>query len=478
MISEAISQPAERAEYEQINTAELARALDDFALARGVNLALDTQEGSLALASESPMPVTEDKTQEELRTDGYNDMWRSYDLLEGIGTESERAGKPGCTVCIPLAILNNEDVSGMPDVMDLIRQSQLEWGRDINVIVWANAGYTQDESQEDVAQRADVAYQALRAVLETKAGNGIQIMTALEVLPKEKPHMEAMTVNEAAMNRVRSHYEDAVSILAAESGYGFDHPVIWLDADMKFMPSNALEDLSEAVRSFDGLLAHADIQFTTEWVGDKGLAAMDDATKAVAINEIQRRQMKRMGGQLQRGGYVEECGLAHAVGVGLRAGGIDTSILSHTDESVSLRRRIILRSFYAGHGEGAVPRKLMELVRGDAEYYDVTVDLPVRSVCIGLSARGQRRAVQRDGVQALQADYRDGYVLYSDAGPERIAPEPIGREEMNDLLAHNGALYHVSDDPETAQRLRRSQDRLGRLVSRLFDDPSQQSKDT
>lgn len=471
MTSEAVPQSAERAEYEQINAAELIKAVDDFALARGVNLARDSQEGSNALASESPMPVIEGKTEDELRSAGYDDMRRSYDLLEDIGAKPEGTDKPGCTVCIPLAILNKEDSGSVPHVLDLVRRSQVKWGRNINVIIWANAGYKKDENEVEVAQKAGAAYQALRTELEAKTGDGLRIMTALEVLPKEKPYKKIMTVNEAAMNRIRSHYEDAVSILAVEEGYGFDHPVIWLDADINSMSIDALKDLSEAVRRFDGLVPHADMQFTTEWVGDEGLAAADDATKAVAINEIQRRQLSRIGGRLQDGEYVEECGLAHAVGVGLRAGGIDTSILSHTNESASLIRRTLLRSYQAGVGQGAVPRRLMELAREDAEDYDVPLNTVVGSARMYVSGRGRRRAVQRAGVQALRADYRDAYLLYNDAGPEPSSSQPISRDEVNSLLAHNWALYDIPDDAKTAERIRRlqvSQNRLGQVVHRLF----------
>jgi hypothetical protein len=346
------------------NVEALRHSFESYAVRRGTALntePVDREDGRALVA-----PFTEDLDsisdgeKSERFTKGTAEIEANYSLIERIGPSAENEEESDCTVCIPVALLH-EDISTVVNTVGLIKRAQQASGKPVDVVLWTNARYN-EYNKDEIQAAASEKYDALKTELATYTDEGLRVDMALQTLD----------ANDTAISKIRANSMDAIAMQAIVKGQGYEHPVVWLDADTTFMAKSALSELSDEVRSFDSAFAHANLQWSTEWA--KGpLAEQDDATKAVALNEIHRRQLARMTEDGRTSGYVEEMGLAFAVGTYLQSGGVNT--LTPKDESKWL--------MVQARPNGALRRPEFT---GDSERMQKLKNLPAAR--IGTSARG------------------------------------------------------------------------------------------
>jgi hypothetical protein len=399
-------------------------------------------------------------------------MEGNYELLEDVGpSKDEEHPDPFMTICIPVALLQ-EDQATIDRTLDAIHTSQKTLDKPIQVILWANARYEQAEQaglKTSIKQRyqalrtppkAAKRYEKLRASLGRFDGTGLEFKTALQVLPEE----------DSTMSQLRSNYMDSISILAQKEGYGYDHPIMWLDADTTYITANTLGDIGSKVKNFDALFVHAAERYTMEWAKGKPRSELDDETKSVMLNEIHRRitSKKALSQDPEHGtGYTEESGLAFAVGTYLDAGGVDINDPINEAGLLIKNGRELLSRGNAGFHRDHSPNDETEALPSLVEY--------VRSARIGLSARRHYRAVKAIGVRALYnvqfQNYSD-YTLFSDRSSSKAKTppkEPITRDGMHKFIrlqesANRRRVSPLLEPSEEQQRL------VGNMVDANFKD--------
>jgi hypothetical protein len=361
---------------------------------------------------------------------GSNTVADNYALLETLPGDHPdvEPDKPALTVCIPLAI-NREDPAALGRALDVLAKAQRQFGKPVDVIIWANAKYATDPEQAAAAETAALHYAALRERLAARSAQGLHIRTALQVLPEP----------EATMSKLRANYMDAVAVDAEVRDLGYDHPVMWVDADVTGLSRHVFEQIESGVRDFKSMLVRPyATHYSIDWAAGQPLSEADTPTRAVAISEIMRRQEKRHSGRM---GYPEESGFAFAVGTYLLLGGINTS--DPINESHKLRgkaheRMEKIREYQDRYGKDAAippelsmaPHHLME--GGYYPYLEIMENL--ESSSITMSARRQREVFERAGVPALQHEetrYRHG--SFSDMQPHDTV-ETYGSDDVADQL--------------------------------------------
>jgi len=341
-------------------------------------------------------------------------MQKQYDRLQDLEPDSgERAAM---TICIPVAI-EKEDPAAVAKAVGLLQQSVAS-DDNYEVVLWANAKDTGDKD------KIDSNYQALLSTLRDTEHPNLQIKSTLKLLPEGSA---------GKMGTIRADYMDAVAIDCQKRGYGYDHPVLWLDADTTSVSKGALEDIAAAVRSFDAAFVHADLRFSADWATGKKISELDDATKAVAVDEIHRRQGARERPEFNdKTQYHEESGLAFSIGVYLKDGGLERSLSGSESDSLM-----------ATHHWG---KKLPAYLGKDMEPRDMPEIQYLKSARIGTSARRQHELVNRLGPSELSFPTQD-YELFTDVegdGKERT----ITREVAIDMVAKTEAKEQKSKEDE------------------------------
>lgn len=354
-------------------------------------------------------------TTHEALESGLESLRANYDLLEDVGEKrEEEESEPVCTVCIPVAVLREPAEA----VARLVETAGSSAHGPVEVVLWANAKFD-DETEETIRLEAKSKYEILRKSVET-VNPDIRVRTALQVLPKE----------EATMSKVRSNFMDAVIMEGVERGYEFEHPVVWLDADTVAASNNMLEELSSAVRSQDALFVHADARFSLDWASGRPLSELDDAAKAVAVNEIHRRQIIRGLAPHETVGYIEESGLAFGLGTYLCADGIDTS------DPINEAARLMMNASEVNDTKrgGLIPWRL-QLSNDPVELIKV-----VKTARIENSARRHYEVAKQEGAIGLFDidSSRYGKKLFTDM--TQIDPKDISipKAHMRGLRKQNG----------------------------------------
>ena len=197
----------------------------------------------------------------------------SFDSLHSI--EPGEDDVTDMTICIPVAILK-EDPETVAHTINLL-QTSVTSDKKYEVILWANANLEDDQS---ITQ---LKYKELIQKIEGHEIPNLLVKTALHFWSGE-------AVN---MSEVRSGYMEAVAMDAHTKGYGYDYPVMWLDADTNSISKGTLENTSAAVRRFDAAFVHPSIRWNADWATDQKVGQLDDSTRAIAIKEIHRRQGAR-----------------------------------------------------------------------------------------------------------------------------------------------------------------------------------------
>lgn len=414
---------------------------------------------------------------EESDETSFESLLENHSLLEDIGEKPEAdTTEPACTVCIPVALLR-EDITTIDRTISLLAEAQKKMGKPVEVILWTNARY-EDGNQEAIEQEASQRYDSLKEHLRGSTNDALRLRSALQVLPKER----------ATMSQLRANYMDAVAMEGVERGYGFEHPVIWVDADMTQMTDNTLQELEAGVRNFDAKFLHADVRYSADWAERTGLEKQDDATRAFVVNEIQRRQDNRLRSSKDSSAeYIEEWGLAFALGTYLKAGGVNTEF--PVDESRNLLEATLDRELKAISNRVYKDSKNLRLQEEYVEGGDLDSIVPsflwptdeppqhlkyIKSAHIGGSGRGQYEKIKQNGVDSLVNNGTGKYELFSDM--ELKDPGTLGGVISNDEM-HNLATLQEDDrrsdelilDPDQVRRQEFSRRVIRRMIDKYFE---------
>jgi hypothetical protein len=406
-----------------------------------------------------------------------------YDLLEPLPNEPADAQtpKPALTVWIPLAI--NSDTTVLTKALDVITtKAQENFGKPVDVVVWANAKYAKDSEKDTVAEAAAQSYTALREQLSARGEQkDLHIRTALQVLPKA----------EATMSNIRANYMDAGAVDAVVQDLGYDHPNVWIDADATDLNKDAFQQIEDEIRTFKTMFTHPyATRYAMDWATGQPLSEADTATKAVAITEIMRRQEKRSYGWR---GYTEESGLAFAIGTYLLIGGVDTNADEGAQgaeiegESNNLDRKMTERflaivDYQRKHGKDApLPLEIQmappHLAKGaDPE---IMMNLQHKNSYISLSGRRQHAIFELGGIAALDRE-NDGelYTLFSDVqsdkphaahDPSQVAAELIKKIDKKEEFASKSSIEENRLQGRKKARIARA------LVARYLDNQQKTS---
>lgn len=123
------------------------------------------------------------------------------------------------------------------------------------------------------------------------------------------------------MNRVRAEHTDVIAYDGMKRQFSFDHPVIWLDADMRAISPSGLMKLQAAIKNTDQAVSVAAPlmqNFHIEAPNPSDAERLAQTFELVGRG-ITREIFERKG---QRVGYTEEWGLTFSLGGYMLAGGI------------------------------------------------------------------------------------------------------------------------------------------------------------
>jgi len=387
-------------------------------------------------------------------------MYDYYALLEDLpdAEETSEAAKPALTVTMPLAILG-EDIATPLRALELIQAERAYCDGDIEVVLWANAGFQGRYEESQIVAKARNRYQDLRTALADQTTKGVRVRTALEVF--ELPISQSVP-----MSQLRANYMEAVTVDAIERGFGYDHPVLWLDADTTDVGKGSLQQIITSVRQLDSYFIHADTRYSIDWAHGTPFNKLDDASKAVAISEVLRRCFVRNG--MERA-YDEECGLAFALGTYLFSGGVSTQ--RPIGEAHDLLNQAV-------HGRIRPYPHIVEALAIETPIDSAVRYLPKARV--GTSARRHLALVQQKGAQALvDADTTDYGQPFTALGSHRKelwqkTAVPITREDMDRLVVDRAReIRHFS--PATLFYPDKLEPFIGpasRLIGKYFEDAS------
>lgn len=374
--------------YEELNKKFLRIALDQyFHRYEEVRRYRYLQEGKQSGYSQSEI-----KKDQRDAAEAFAAAEANYDKLETLG--DIETGPSALTVAIPVAVLS-EDFVSLKHTLEEITKAQEYLGQPVNVVVWANAFYKGKRQEKKTVNDAEARFEVLKNELKDFSTNDVRIRPALAIY-KGSLHMA----------NVRKDYMEATGLMLAEEGNGFMHPVLWLDADTTRLSKDAFIGIKQTVEKGEILYPHLRLKFMIDWT-DALLSQADNATKAVAVDEINRRLAYRGNDDK---GYYEESGFACAIGTYLSSGGLNApypkmpipaisetnTLLQHTIETARMRSSLQgVNSAEDLKGWGIIPP---ELIASDSPT-KLTGYLDRAS--IGTSARRMYRRVRQGGAVAL-----------------------------------------------------------------------------
>jgi len=395
-----------------------------------------------------------------------NTMDDNYDLLESLsGAEQERE-KPEITICIPVAI-NREDPSTTRRALDVVSRAQQKFGKPVQVILWANAKYRDGNDKEAVSMEALGRYDSLRTSLRERQDGALEIRTALQVKPQ----------HEASIGQVRANYMEAVALDVQKRHLGYDHPVMWIDADAIDISDNTFEQVTQKVRSFEDFFVHPMTHYGIDWHEGATLDQADAATKVVVIDEIRRRQENRnviratANNADIAGVYHEENGLAFAIGTYLSIGGLPAG--QRANESRCLIDAALYTTYEAQeyyrqeHGMGPsddVPLSVGFLPESTARKLTQTPKAIeyLTQTYTTMAARKQISRVMEEGPQGLYDIWTKNYRrLYVDE-------EGVGARWSDDQIHERTPVYIEHSSQYNPRITDQHKALLRRLVARYF----------
>ena len=410
---------------------------------------LNQQELNNALEEYTQFPG-EDTTEPELQVGRAMDaLLANHDMLEDVAGSNEAVNaKPAMTICVPVAILK-EDSARITKLLEDIKAQQKYFSEPVEVILWTNAKFSPD-TEASVKEEAAKAYEQLKDQIQCTVDGSIQIKSALKVSPEA----------EFSMSKVRSDYMEALAIHAKERGYGFDHAVMWLDADTTDIRYGTLKAVADDVKSFKTLFSQPTMYYSVDWA-DKPIAEMDNATRAFAVDEVARRMALRAGAPNghyggNEHGYFEESGCSFALGTYLRAGGVNRR--DPINETMGLinrasQKREEQRKELRGLG-GIIPKTLTSR----QEVFSLgrqKITHRVTEARIYVSGRNHYEGLRETGVMAERRSdsslSNESYRLFADVATTDVAAD-INIDNLK-RRATTGASRGTNYDSEKIERL-------------------------
>jgi hypothetical protein len=393
---------------------EYAAAVERFMLARG------EEEGS-------------SQVEDDMKQVGLASMEANFTLLQDLTVAEVEDGieESICTVAIPVAILN-EDIGTIVSTIEKLKRSQGHSEKPVDVVIWANARFSND-NKGDVEEVASKSYAQLVDGLHELGDEKLRIKTALQLISDDK----------FSMSQLRSNYMDAIALDSLDKDYGFNHPVMWVDADTTSISKDTIESLAEPLLKNEALFTHADLRFSVDWSPNTLPSEMDDATKAVIVNEMQRRQTKALSNKGNDGGYVEESGLAFSIGVYLNAGGVDKT--DPINESAMLiRKATAVREAGFMSEKGIIPASIDDC---NGRFIDTVKH--VKSARMAVSARRHYEVAKVKGAEGLYDIDASGYgdTLFTDMSPSEENSVPISVSDMKSLYESNAQIGNIRNPP-------------------------------
>ena len=240
---------------------------------------------------------------------------------ERVKPVSEKVTNTGMTVCVPLAI-RHETPETIERFMQQIINASSNVENGVNVLIWANAKYNENENSIDVKQQSEALYEELRQKLldlENKPESAnITISTALEVVPS----------SEFSMSQIRNNYMEAITGRLIDGEIDETHPIVWLDADTTRIRPNTLSAIQRHIKKDPCKFYHPDINYSLEWLEGKRPEEWDVNSKLLFIDEMAQREHKRVavekGLRILDRCYPDEPGLSFSLYGFILAGGLNT----------------------------------------------------------------------------------------------------------------------------------------------------------
>jgi len=376
-----------------------------------------------------------------------------YELLETITPDQTGLqATPILTVAIPASILG-ESIRNVVRTVGLVQAERARCNGNLNVVLWANTRYKSPRfDKAAITAAAQSRYAELRSQLNQLIVPGVRIRSGLQIL--ERPHLR--------MGEVRANHMEAVAVDAMQQGLGYNHPVLWLDADTTFIRPGSFQQIVESVAKLDSNFVHANTQYSLDWASRTPLAELDPTSKAVAIAEIMRRHFTRSG--LERE-YDEESGLAFALGTYLFARGVPAT--TRIGEAAKLVEA-------ATHNHPVQQSEILLALTSKTELETSIHYVP--SAHIGMSARRHYELAHSKGAAGLY--YPDGGAYaqpFSNrrnptaVGATSTRPASITAKDMQQLLGVRLEYAEISlGRPLTANERHKLQQPITKLIARYF----------
>lgn len=388
---------------------------------------------------------------------GLESMYKNYDLLQTVVEGAGEKTEPDYTICIPVAI-TKENPAQVLKLIQSIAKSRRDESESIEIVVWANAKYSGEDEESTRLQAQSEYDELLHSMQDEEVSANVSIKTALQVVSSDS----------FSMSQLRSNYMEAVSIEGYEEGYSFQRPVIWLDADVISLSKGALGNLAGSIKSFDAYYVHADVNYAIDWAVDTPLDQLDDTTKAIIINETDRRRYSKLIGRYEESGreqYPEESGLGFSNGVYLNSTGMDLRF--PVDESLYLMDSTRYISSFGP--ELLIPENMSDTVD------DIPLFKSIETSKMRISARRQYEVAKRKGAAGLVDADVSGYggELFTDIDQSDAVSAPITRESINEMIRSN-AVINREPESTTSHEARTFNDRkrkaIGAIATRYFGE--------
>lgn len=274
----------------------------------------------LSILPEHALAESDDAAALEIVANAYFDTMsdtRYAQLTDRVAALRENdiantTGKPpAITVCMPVAAMGESEQTIAHTLQLVAKQAGAE---SAELLVYANYNAnTTDQAQ--IASR-----QAMLARLQAGAMQSEHPLRVRYVL-------EGYPGDELSISRVRKDAADMVALDILERGGGYQHPILWLDADNTHLTPGLLTahiDQQQA-NGRDLVLTTTQNYFS---MNDPGHEYQPGSTaqKLAVYNEILRRHALHRTPDIKTDPYPQENGLSFSIGTYLLAGGFNTSI--------------------------------------------------------------------------------------------------------------------------------------------------------
>lgn len=475
--SEAVETVEQEENYEELNRQELVGAFSTFIHDRkcGWNYPSDRIGNSLYLSSAQSLWTSCKQRGPRIPNDIImKPIFDNDRLVERVGVEMDNEGnlKPFMTICVPVGILT-EDRNRVTTLLEKIAKESNTIPKPIEVLIWANAKYD-DAEKDSVILEAQRNYEDMKQEIQklTASGN-IRVYTALQ----------HVTASEFSMSRVRKNYMDALALKAVREGYGFDHPVMWLDADTTDIKKGTLKIVADEVHSFNSAFCHPSMYYSIDWNNGNHISDSDDATKAFAIDEMARRmgirsEVESAGDRSEPLGYLEESGFSFALGTYLVTGGINTTddinetvgVLTNARAKVS-RPIPETRKFSIGDLQEILPESLLKRKNLGNKKIDWTINL--NNARIYVSGRNYYEGYKMNGRistdrSASGISGKGIYTLFSDVAPLDGSQVEVKIEDLESSIS-----LHIGEKENDHSNNHDNNHRIAkRLLTKYFKQKS------